>query len=370
MSYQTVNTILNQIFLGNRILDYVISFLTLIAGFVAARIFKTIIMSRLKNWASKRESTINNIVIDEFKRKVIPLIYFAALYFSISGLNLNPLLTKGVNIISLTLVIFLGASFISTIAGLIIKIYWSKIRQDSDQDFVMNALVKAVQLMIWGLAIIIFLDNLGIEITALIAGLGIGGVAVAFAAQAVLADIFSYFTIFFDRPFETGDYIVIDNYMGTVENIGIKTTRIRSLTGEQLIFSNNDLTTSRVRNYKRMQNRRIDFNIGVTYDTGLDHLLEIPKLIQTIIEGVEDTIFERAHFFSYGDFSLIFEVVYYVIGRDYTKYMDIQQKINFALKDEFDQRGIEFAYPTQTLLIRKGNTPDEETSSGTGMSPT
>lgn len=351
--------LLNQIFWGNRILDYIISLVILIAGFIIARIFKNILMSRLKKWASKRESAINSSLIVEFERKVIPIIYFAALYLSISSLHLSQPLKRGVTFISLTLVTFLGASFVSSIAGLIIKIYWSKIRQDSDQDFVMNALVKAMQFMIWGLALIIYLDNLGIEITALIAGLGIGGVAVAFAAQAVLADIFSYFTIFFDRPFENGDYIVIDNYMGTVENIGIKTTRIRSLTGEQLIFSNNDLTTSRVRNYKRMQNRRIVFSIGVTYDTGLDHLKEIPDLIKKIVESVEDTIFERAHFFSYGDFSLIFEVVYYVVGRDYIKYMDIQQKINYALKEEFQNREIDFAYPTQTLLIRKGDSPSE-----------
>lgn len=359
MNYQMLSAVLSQVYFGNRLLDYLISLVTLFAGVVAAWVFKKILITRFKKWTAKTETTIDDLVVTEFERKIIPLIYFAALYFSISGLALNQMLTKGVSILSLTLITFLGASFITTIAGLILKVYWSRIRQDSSQDFVLTAVIKTVQFIIWGLAIIVFLDNLGIEITALIAGLGIGGVAVAFAAQAVLADIFSYFTIFFDRPFENGDFIIIDDYMGTVEHIGIRTTRLRSLTGEQLIFSNNDLTSSRVRNYKRMQNRRIVFSIRVPYETGLEHLKEIPQIIKSIIEAIDTATFERAHFFSYGDFSLNFEIVYYVIGSDYTKYMDIQQKINYALKEEFDKLGIVFAYPTQTLYIAKSDSPAE-----------
>ena len=141
--------------------------------------------------------------------------------------------------------------------------------------------------------------------------------------------------------------------MGTVEYIGIKTTRIRSLGGEQVIFSNTDLTDSLVRNYRLMEKRRVLFRIGVTYQTSLKQLKEIPKIIENIIKGTKDAAFDRAHFFSYGDFSLIFEVVYYVIGPDYNKYMDIQQEINFAIKEEFEKRGIEFAYPTQTLYLQK-----------------
>ncbi|MFC1599390.1 mechanosensitive ion channel family protein, partial [Candidatus Omnitrophota bacterium] len=207
--------------------------------------------------------------------------------------------------------------------------------------------------LIWGLAIIFFLDNLGFKVSTVIAGLGIGGVAVALAAQAVLGDLFSYFAIIFDRPFEIGDFIIIGEYLGTIEHIGVKTTRIRSLGGEQLVFSNTDLTNSRVRNYKRMQKRRVVFKLGVTYQTSLDQLKAVPGIIEKAIKSIDNTTFDRAHFLSYGDFSLVLEVVYYVLTGDYNKYMDIQQSINFAIKEEFEKRGIEFAYPTQTLYVNK-----------------
>ena len=217
----------------------------------------------------------------------------------------------------------------------------------------LKGILRVIRVVIWGLAIVFFLDNLGFKISTVIAGLGIGGIAVGLAAQAILKDLFSYFSIIFDRPFEVGDFIIIDDYLGTVEYIGAKTTRIRSLSGEQLVFSNTDLTDSRVRNYKRMEKRRVLFRIGVTYDTPLEKLKEIPRVIEDIIKNVPDTIFDRAHFFSYADFSLVFEIVYYVIGSDYNKYMDIQQEINFKIKEEFNKRSIEFAFPTQTIYLHK-----------------
>ncbi|MBU1997522.1 MAG: mechanosensitive ion channel family protein, partial [Candidatus Omnitrophica bacterium] len=207
--------------------------------------------------------------------------------------------------------------------------------------------------LIWSLAIIFFLDNMGFKISAVIAGLGIGGVAVALAAQAVLADLFSYFAILFDRPFEIGDFIIVGDFLGVVEHVGVKTTRISSLSGEQIVFSNTDLTNSRVRNYKRMQKRRVVFKLGVTYGTSLEKVKEIPKIIEGIIKGIKDTTFDRAHFLAYGDFSLVYEIVYYVMSGDYNKYMDIQQEINFEIKNEFKKKQIEFAFPTQTLYVNK-----------------
>jgi small-conductance mechanosensitive channel len=197
------------------------------------------------------------------------------------------------------------------------------------------------------------MDNLGFEISAVIAGLGIGGIAVALAAQAVLGDLFSYFSILFDKPFELGDFVIVDGHMGTIEHIGIKTTRIRSLGGEQLIFSNTDLTGSRLRNYKRMEQRRIVFKLGVTYQTPIEKLKGIPSVIKNIITNIEETRFDRAHFSGFGDFSLDFEVVYHVLTGDYNRYMDTQQDINLQIAEEFERQGIEFAYPTQTLFLEK-----------------
>ena len=160
-------------------------------------------------------------------------------------------------------------------------------------------------------------------------------------------------TIMFDRPFELGDFIIVGEYMGVVDHLGIKTTRIRSLGGEQIVMSNKDLTDSRVRNYKRMERRRVVFRLGVTYQTPYGSLRDIPGIIAAVIQEIEDTAFDRAHFFSYGDFSLLFEVVYYVLGNDYTKYMDIQQRINLRIHEEFEKRKVEFAYPTQTVYLNR-----------------
>jgi small-conductance mechanosensitive channel len=210
-----------------------------------------------------------------------------------------------------------------------------------------------IRVVFWTVAVLVILDNFGVKISTLIAGLGIGGVAIALATQAILKDLFSYFIIFFDRPFEIGDFIIVGDFMGVVEHIGIKTTRLSSLGGEQLVFSNTDLTDSRVRNYKRMAKRRVVFKLGVIYQTTSQQLKEIPSIIEGIIKSIDDAVFDRAHFLSFGDFSLDFEIVYYVIGNDYKKYMDIQQEINLTIKEELEKREIEFAYPTQTLFLEK-----------------
>ena len=195
------------------------------------------------------------------------------------------------------------------------------------------------------------LDNLGFNISTLIAGLGITGIAVALAAQALLGDLFSYFVIFFDKPFEIGDFVVFENNSGSIEKIGIKTTRVRSLSGEQLIVSNSKLTNSLVHNYKRMEKRRVVFNIGVTYQTTAEQLKAIPEIVKNIIAKNEYAQFDRGHFQSFGDSSLKFEFVYFILTADYTIYMDVQQNINLEIYEEFGKRGIEFAYPTQTVFL-------------------
>ncbi|GAB3815924.1 hypothetical protein GCM10028895_10600 [Pontibacter rugosus] len=207
-----------------------------------------------------------------------------------------------------------------------------------------------INIIIWGIGLLTLLDNLGYDVTTVVAGLGIGGIAVALAAQNILGDLFNYFVIFFDRPFEVGDFIVIDEKAGVVDKIGVKTSRVKSLSGEQLVFSNSDLTNSRIHNYKRMEQRRILFKIGVTYQTPYATLQEIPALLKTIIDEQETTRYDRAHFSSYGDSSLDFEIVYYVLSSDYNVYMDVQQKINLRIFKEFELIGIDFAFPTRTVF--------------------
>lgn len=202
---------------------------------------------------------------------------------------------------------------------------------------------------VWSLVLLMVLANLGVDITALVAGLGIGGVALALALQNVLGDIFASVSILLDQPFVVGDFIIVGDYLGKIEQIGVKTTRVRSLGGEEIVFSNTDLLQSRVRNYKRMKERRIASRIGVVYQTPADKLEMIPEMLREIVDAVDGVRFDRAHFAAYGDFSLLFELVYFVLSPDYVDYMDVQHAINLGIYRRFEHKGIEFAYPTQTL---------------------
>jgi small-conductance mechanosensitive channel len=204
---------------------------------------------------------------------------------------------------------------------------------------------------VWALVVLSILDNLGFNITALVASLGIGGIAVALAVQNILGDIFASLSIALDKPFVIGDFIIVDDVLGTVDYIGLKTTRLRSLSGEQIVFSNADLLKSRIRNYKRMFERRVVFTIGVVYQTTHAKLERIPAQLRAIVEQQPKTRFDRAHFKEYGDSALVFEVVYFVLDPDYNVYMDIQQAINLAIFRRFQEEGVEFAYPTRTLHV-------------------
>lgn len=209
------------------------------------------------------------------------------------------------------------------------------------------------RVVIWALALLFGLDQLGFDVTALVAGLGIGGIAVALAVQNILGDLFASAAIVLDKPFMVGDFIVVGTNAGTVEKVGLKTTRVRSLSGEQLVFTNAQLLNAQIRNFKQMQERRIAFGVGVTYETPLEKLRQIPAWLKAAVEAQRKARFDRAHFKEYADFSLNFEIVYYVLSPDFGVYMDTQQAINLAIFEKFAQEGVEFAYPTRTLYIRQ-----------------
>ena len=211
--------------------------------------------------------------------------------------------------------------------------------------------------IVWMMVVLMTLENLGVNITTLVAGLGVGGVAVALALQNILGDLFASLSITFDQPFFVGDSVTVDSFQGTVEHIGIKSTRLRSISGEQIILSNADLLKSRLRNYGRMSERRVLFTIGVTYETPLELIERIPGIVRDIIQGVADTRFERSHFSNHGNASLDFETVYYVLTPDFTRHMDIQQEIRLKIHREFERLGIEFAYPTQRLILERAARP-------------
>jgi len=206
---------------------------------------------------------------------------------------------------------------------------------------------------VWAMALLLGLDQLGFDVTALVAGLGIGGIAVALALQNILGDLFASAAIVLDKPFMVGDFIVVGEHAGTVEKVGLKTTRVRSLSGEQLVFSNAQLLNTQLRNFKRMNERRIAFAIGVTYETPLEKLRALPGWLRAAVEAQPKARFDRAHFKSYGEFALDFEVVYYVLSAEFNVYMDTQQAINLAIFEKLAQEVVQFAYPTRTLYLRQ-----------------
>ena len=209
------------------------------------------------------------------------------------------------------------------------------------------------RVVVWAFALLLGLDQLGFDVTALVAGLGIGGIAVALAMQNILGDLFASAAIVLDKPFMVGDFIVVGEHAGTVEKVGLKTTRVRSLSGEQLVFANALLLNAQLRNFKRMNERRIAFAIGVTYETPLEKLRALPGWLKAAVEAQPKARFDRAHFKSYGDFSLNFEVVYYVLSAEFNVYMDTQQGINLTIYQKLAQEGVQFAYPTRTLYLRQ-----------------
>jgi len=218
-----------------------------------------------------------------------------------------------------------------------------------------------INVAIWAMVLLLTLDNLGVDITALIAGLGIGGIAVALAVQNILSDLFASLSITLDRPFVVGDFLIIGEFLGSVEYIGIKSTRLRSLSGEQIVMSNADLLGSRLRNYGRMAERRVVFTTSVRYETPIEKVEKIPVLIREIIEAQSDTRFDRSHFMRHGPTALDFETVYYVLSPDYNKYMDIQQAINVRLHRELAKLDVKFALPVQRVML-EGEVPERETA--------
>ncbi|MCG2710978.1 MAG: mechanosensitive ion channel family protein [Candidatus Omnitrophica bacterium] len=344
---------LNNVYFGNKLLDYLICLGVFFGSVIALVVFKQIVLSRLKNWSQKTKTKLDDFIVGTFGKNIMPLLYFGALYISIQKLVLFDAINKFVDIAGVIILTVMAIRLLVALTNYILYSFWIKPGQNEARERSFKGMLSVIKIIIWGVGIVFLLDNLGFKVSTVIAGLGIGGIAVALAAQTVLGDLFSFFSILFDRPFEVGDFIIIGDYLGAVEHIGIKTTRIRSLGGEQLIFSNTDLTNSRVRNYKRMAERRVVFKLGVTYQTPQAQMAEIPAYIKEIITKTKNTRFDRAHFSSYGDFSLVIEIVYYVLSPDYNKYMDIQQEINLEIMKKFEAEKIEFAYPTQTLYVNK-----------------
>lgn len=353
--------ILDHKFLENSLQTWLIALGAAILTLIVVYLVKRLSLFRFVALARQTNNSWDDAVAEMLSRTHSPFILIIALFIGSLFLNLTEQYQQIVHNIVAIALLMQGGFWLNSLAVFWLK-YDQKHRKKNDPASVaaVNAMGFIGRLILWAVVLLLVLENLGIDVTALVAGLGVGGIAVALAVQNILGDLFASLSIVLDKPFNIGDFLIIDEYLGSVEHIGLKTTRMRSLSGEQLIFSNADLLKSRIKNYGRMFERRVVFKLGVTYQTPHDELTRIPEIIREAVEAQEPVRFDRSHFQSYGDFSLVFETVYYVLKPDYNIFMDIQQAINLHVHTRFKQEGIEFAYPTQTLYIVKstGDTRD------------
>ena len=334
---------------SNSLNAYLLAILIFAIGAIAITLVNKLLKKKVETLSQKTKFQVLNFAYSIFKKTFFPLIYYGLLIGSLSALSLPQVINKAVEYVGIILLTIAAIRFINAILD-----YWFEILQKKKDTTAiqiqgLKGLFSVAKVAVWLIGILIAVQNMGYNVSTAIAGFGLTGIAVVFAAQSILSDLFSYFSILFDKPFEPGDFIIIGDMSGTIQHIGVKTTRLTSLTGEQLIISNADLTSSRIKNFKRMIRRRVSFRLGFVYDLNAEQLKEIPGLIENIITKVPNVTFHRAHFVEYNAYSLDFEIVYYVNTNDYLDYMDAHQTINLEMKRVFDNKGYSFAFPTQTV---------------------
>lgn len=345
---------LTRAYLGNTVTEWAVALGIALLVFLALRLLDAILIRRLEKLSRKTRTELDDLFIELLEKTKALFILIVAVWGGSLYLDLTRTADDWLeHLLVVGLLIQAGLWSIGVVNYFLARYRKKQVEEDPSLATALGAVGVVAKAVVWGIFLLLILQNLGIEITALVAGLGVGGIAVALAVQNVLGDLFASLSIVLDKPFVIGDFIIVGEFMGVVEHVGLKTTRIRSLSGEQLIFSNSDLLNSRIRNYKRMEERRIVFHLGVTYDTESEKLARIPQIIRETVEKYDDTRFDRSHFQKYGDFSLNFESVYYMLVPDYNAYMDRQEAINLEIYKRFEEEEIEFAFPTQTLFLEK-----------------
>lgn len=343
-------------FLGNPLSRWAIAVGAGVAVIVVMRIVVAIVARRMRKFAAGTATDVDDLVADLVDRTKLLFVLIVAVWAGSEFLTLSDTAQGRIRAVLILGLLFQTGYWATALVSYGLNRYRRRVQEeDPGMATAMGALGFVVRVGIWAIIALVALDTLGIAITTLLAGVSVGGIAVALAVQSILGDLFSSVSIVLDKPFVVGDYIVVGDSMGTVEHVGLKTTRVRSLTGEQLVIGNSDLLSSRIRNYKRMDERRAVFNVGVEYGTSAAKLELIPGMIKEAVEARENTRFDRSHFKAFGDFALIYETVFWMTVPDYSSLMETQQAINLELYRRFEEAEIEFAFPTQTLHVRTGS---------------
>jgi small-conductance mechanosensitive channel len=344
---------LGDMFYGNPLQDWLIAAVLVVAAVSALRFLIGVVARHLAASSQPTQTPLDDLVARLLSKTKLPFLLLIAVFLASLTLDLSELTGLILRRVALIALVLQGAIWTTDgVTFLLARYREQRLEEDASAVTTMTALGFVAKVAVWTVAVLLILDNFGIQVTALVTGLGIGGIAVALALQSILGDLFASLAIVLDKPFVIGDFLKVDEFLGNVEYIGLKTTRIRSLSGEQVILSNSDLLGSRVRNFGRMYERRVVFTVGVTYETPREKLVKIPEIMGQAVKGQDSTRLDRAHWKGYGDFSLDFETVYYVTQPDYAVYMDVQQAINLEVHRRFQEEGIEFAYPTQTIYAR------------------
>jgi small-conductance mechanosensitive channel len=349
---------LNQHFYGVLLRDWSIAAALALSVTLLLSLGRGLARRLVERWAEATERRWDDVIAVLIASFRIYFFLALGLWTASEYVQLSPTVVR-VGRVAVTLTTLLQIGLSAQEGARAISSGWLSQDADGQAKTAASAVSFLVSLGVWAALAMVALSTLGFEISALVAGLGVGGVAAALAVQSILGDLFASLSIYFDRPFYLGDFIIVDDSMGTVEKIGLRTTRLRALGGEQLIFANGELIKSRIQNFKRMQERRIVFKIGVEYSTPHEELRAIPKIVSDILERREGTRLDRAHLAEFGDFSLNYEIVYFVSSPDYNAYMDHQHAINLALVQAFADRGIAFAFPTQTVVLRSSSAPSQ-----------
>ena len=342
---------------GNTLFEYIEALLIFLALFFVLLCVRWFILWRFIRYAQKTRNELDDALIDIIKSVKPPVSFFIALYFAIKALEFPDLVQNIVQGLVFLALVYQVIKIIQILLDEVIftRILKKKMGENQNEVMALGVLRTTSNWLLWILGFLVLVQNFGFNVTSLIAGLGIGGVAVALAAQSILSDLFSSFSILLDKPFEVGDFIVTENASGTVLSIGLKTTKLRSLQGEEVILPNRDISSAQIQNFKRMEERGVVFEIGVVYNTTQEQLKNIPSFVEGAITTTKNTRFGRAHLKQLGDSAVIFEVLYYILSTDYLDYMNAQQEILLKLKTVFEKEHIDLAYPTQTVILEKNS---------------
>jgi small-conductance mechanosensitive channel len=344
--------LLDRLVYGNSIRAWFVATFAFVIALGVLFLLRRLVAHRLGALALRTTNVIDDIGAEMARRTRLYFLVALAIALGARFVVLPPRIAQTVEKAVVLVVLFQAALWGTSAIAFYVARHIDRRREalEASNIWAIRALGVGARAVVWALLFVAVLDNLGFDVTALVTGLGVGGIAIALAVQTVLGDFLAAMSIVFDKPFVVGDFIVVDNFAGTVEQIGLKTTRIKSLSGEQVIFGNGELLKSRIRNFKRLYERRNLFTVDVTYDTPAETVARIPAMLREIVERQHPVRFDRSHFSAYSDSALRFETVYYVLDPDYNRHMDIQQAIFLAVLDRFRTEGIDFAFPTRTIV--------------------